>query len=106
MNPKKILIIKLSSLGDVIMTIPVADLIKKTHPGVKLGWVTEEGGLEALEDYDALHKLYLFEKKKSKRGPGKGIILKSSLIYAALHGRSGKRDGSSPSIFNPFSAPP
>jgi heptosyltransferase-1 len=76
MNPKKILIIKLSSLGDVIMTIPVADLIKKTHPGVKLGWVTEEGGLEALEDYDALDKLYLFEKKKIEAWARKGHYFK------------------------------
>jgi len=76
MNPKKILFIKLSSLGDVIMTIPVADLLKKTHPGVQLGWVTEEGGMEALEDYHDLDKLYLFEKKRIEEWARKGHYVK------------------------------
>ncbi|HDS02106.1 MAG TPA: glycosyltransferase family 9 protein [Firmicutes bacterium] len=76
MNPKKILFIKLSSLGDVLMTIPVAEALKGEHPTVTLGWVTEEGGREVLEDYTALDKLYLFEKKKIEMWAKKGHFVR------------------------------
>ena len=38
----KILIVKLSSLGDVIQTIPVVHDLTKAFPGVIVDWVVEE----------------------------------------------------------------
>ena len=40
--PKKILIIKSSSMGDIVHALPVAYDIKKHYPDCELSWVVEE----------------------------------------------------------------
>ena len=40
--PKKILIIKSSSMGDIVHALPVAYDIKKHFPDCELSWVVEE----------------------------------------------------------------
>ena len=39
---KKVLILRLSALGDTIHTLPAAYAIKKTWPNVQIGWVVED----------------------------------------------------------------
>ena len=47
LDNKKVLIVKPSSMGDVIHAIPVAHAIKRVYPGSKIGWVIQSG-LESL----------------------------------------------------------
>lgn len=47
LDNKKVLIVKPSSMGDVIHAIPVAHAIKRVHPGSRIGWVVQSG-LESL----------------------------------------------------------
>lgn len=51
LNGKKILIIKPSSMGDVIHALPVAHAIKRVYPDSKIGWVIQ-AGLESFLESD------------------------------------------------------
>ncbi|PID72782.1 MAG: ADP-heptose--LPS heptosyltransferase [Desulfobulbus propionicus] len=57
-SEKRILIIKQSSLGDVIHTLPVAHAIKRTYPSCHIGWVVEQGYAELLENDPAIDTVY------------------------------------------------
>ena len=39
---KKILLVKTSSLGDVVHNLPVATDIARRYPGVRIDWAVEE----------------------------------------------------------------
>ncbi|MBM9537969.1 glycosyltransferase family 9 protein [Desulfobulbus alkaliphilus] len=43
MNNKRILIIKQSSLGDIVHTLPVAHALKRCYPSCAIGWIVQEG---------------------------------------------------------------
>ena len=64
---KKVLLIKLSSLGDVIFNLPLANCLKKN--GYEVSWLVSEKGITVLENNPCVDKVFLapFEKwKKSK----------------------------------------
>lgn len=42
MNGKRILIIKPSSLGDIVHTLPVAHALKRCYPSCVIGWIVQE----------------------------------------------------------------
>ncbi|MDN3504524.1 MAG: glycosyltransferase family 9 protein [Rhabdochlamydiaceae bacterium] len=39
---KKVLIVKMSSIGDILHCFPLVDLIKKLNPGVRVDWLVEK----------------------------------------------------------------
>ena len=39
----RILIVKLSSIGDVVHTLPAAALLRRALPGARITWVVERG---------------------------------------------------------------
>lgn len=43
LNGKRILLIKQSSLGDVIHALPVAHALKRCFPACRIGWIVEQG---------------------------------------------------------------
>jgi ADP-heptose:LPS heptosyltransferase len=53
----KILIIKLSSLGDVIQTLPVLIPLRKKFPDAKISWVVEEEAAEIIKDHPLVDQL-------------------------------------------------
>ena len=66
-NKKKVLIIKLSSLGDVIFSVPLANVLKKN--GYEVSWLVSEKGIDIVQGNRCVDKVFLapFEKwKKSK----------------------------------------
>lgn len=63
----KILIIRLTSLGDVIFTVPLACALKNNDENTKIGWVVAEKGLEIIKNnpcVDNCHFVPLNEWKK------------------------------------------
>jgi heptosyltransferase-1 len=48
-SPKKILIVRLGAMGDVIHALPAAMLLKASFPEAKVGWVIERRWSELLE---------------------------------------------------------
>ena len=41
-NLKSILLVKMSSIGDVVMSTPVAESVRKAYPDAYIGWLVEE----------------------------------------------------------------
>lgn len=54
----KILIIRLTSLGDVIFTIPLACTLKENDENVKIGWVVAEKGLGVVQNNPCVDKCH------------------------------------------------
>ncbi len=60
---KKILIIKPSSLGDVIHTFPIVTALAKQIPGVTIDWVVRPEYADLVRAHPAVRKVLLFDRK-------------------------------------------
>ena len=60
-NVKKILIIRLSSLGDIILTTPVIRALKKQYPEVKIDFLLRKSYAEVLKYNQCINELFFFE---------------------------------------------
>ena len=65
--PKKVLILRLSALGDTIHTLPVAYAIKHTWPECKIGWVVEDKAQLFIKDNPLIDYCYVLPKKDWKK---------------------------------------
>lgn len=59
----RILIIKTSSMGDVIHALPVLDYLHKACPGIEVDWVVEETFKGILEGNPHLHRLHIIRTR-------------------------------------------
>ena len=62
----KILIIRLSSLGDVLLTTPVIRAINKEYPNSQIDYVVKKQYSSSLQFNPHISTLYLYEKEKAK----------------------------------------
>ncbi len=70
-NIKKILIIRLSALGDTIHTLPLANAIKKQFPSVQLDWIVEDKASKFIINNPLINNVYELPKKKCKNNKNK-----------------------------------
>ena len=61
---KNILIVKLSSIGDVIHALPVSRAIKETYPEAHLTWVVEPPAYDIVAMADCVDEIIVFHKKE------------------------------------------
>ena len=73
-NRLKILIVRLSAIGDVIHSLPALYALRKKFPEAFIGWVVEEGAAEILIGNPLIDKVYVLPKKKWK---AQGMSLKT-----------------------------
>lgn len=66
-DPKSILIVRLSAIGDVIHALPVLDALKRNYPEARLGWIVEELSAPLLENHPQLDQVYVIPKKRWKK---------------------------------------
>jgi heptosyltransferase-1 len=66
-NPQRILIVRLSALGDTALTLPLARLLKQRWPDLHLGWVVGEQAAPLLRGLDDIDRLHVLEQ--SQRHP-------------------------------------
>jgi ADP-heptose:LPS heptosyltransferase len=65
----KILITRLSALGDAALTLPLFSRLRKFFPAAKIGWVIEERNAGLLESVSGLDRVHLLRRKdKNARG--------------------------------------
>ena len=78
---KRILIIKMSSVGDIVHSIPFLQSIKSALPDAEVDWLLEEEGAELIKGHKDLKKVIVFPKKRWKgmltAGNIKGILKES-----------------------------
>lgn len=61
---RKILIISLSNIGDVILTFPVLDILKNDFPAAKISVVIGPKGQPLLKDNPHFEHIYIYEKRQ------------------------------------------
>ncbi len=66
MSPHKILIVKPSSLGDIVHSLPFLNALSKCFPEAKIHWVVAQGFEELLEGHPMIHKLWIIKKDSWK----------------------------------------
>lgn len=64
---KKILILRLSAIGDTIHTLPLLNALKKAHPDSKIGWVVEDKAELFVKNHPNVDKCYIIPQKIWKR---------------------------------------
>jgi heptosyltransferase-1 len=65
----KILIVRLSALGDIVHALPVLSAIKKAMPDAQVDWVVEENYASILSIASGLHRRIIVRAKKSFATP-------------------------------------
>lgn len=78
--PDRILIIRLSALGDILHALPVLGRLREAFPQARIGWLVEPSGAPLLEGHPMLDALHIFPKKAwsenkwaALRGPLRGL---------------------------------
>jgi len=66
-DPKKILIIKPSALGDIIHTLPVLSVLAENFPKAEIHWVVAKGLHTVLENHSMISKLWVIDKNRWKK---------------------------------------
>jgi lipopolysaccharide heptosyltransferase I len=64
---ERLLIVKTSSIGDVIHALPVVQAIKEARPGLSLGWVVRQRCADVLRGCPWIDDLYVVPDKPSLR---------------------------------------
>jgi heptosyltransferase-1 len=59
----KILIVKLSAIGDVVQALPALEAIKRTYPTGEITWVVEEAAAGILDGHPLVHRLLISRRK-------------------------------------------
>jgi lipopolysaccharide heptosyltransferase II len=113
-SPKRILLIKPSSFGDIVQSLPVLAALKRSWPDAEVDWAIKPEWAQLIEDHPLLHQIVLFPRGladalrcgKSLRAPRYDLVidlqgLLRSGLYAIMTGcraRAGfadSREGSS-----------
>jgi heptosyltransferase I len=66
----KILIVKLSAIGDVIHCLPVAAALKKRLPDAKISWLVEAASAELLQGNPCVDEVIVFKAKRWLKDSG------------------------------------
>ncbi len=68
-GPRKILIIKPSSFGDVIHGLPVLHALSLRFPEAEIDWVVAKSFADILEGHPLIHKLWIIDKDTWRKVP-------------------------------------
>ncbi len=64
-EPRSILVVQLRRLGDVILTVPALEALKKRYPGAKLDFLVEAPGAEAVAGHPAIDELLVYDARSA-----------------------------------------
>ncbi|MBW2700798.1 MAG: lipopolysaccharide heptosyltransferase II [Deltaproteobacteria bacterium] len=69
-NPRRILVIRLSSVGDVVLATGVVDVLKRLFPEARLDFLVDQGYAPLVQHHPELDQVFVFEAAGRHRGPG------------------------------------
>ena len=67
-DPRKILLIKPSAIGDVVHTLPVLKRVRRRWPGAHIAWLVTPACAGLLESHPLLDEVILFDRRGFGRG--------------------------------------
>jgi len=80
-NPLKILVVRLSAIGDVVHTLPILHVLKTKFPNCSIGWAVEDRASDILINNPLVDKVFIFPKNKWKK---RGFSLENLKEFSAL----------------------
>lgn len=83
----KVLIVKTSSLGDVIHTLPAVTEAKKQRPEIQFDWVVEESFAEVPKWHPAVDRVIVIDGRRWRKQPGQFFSGEGLQFYRALRHR-------------------
>lgn len=66
-NPKRILLIRPSALGDVCRSVPVLACLQKKWPEAKIDWLVQKGFEDAISAHPNVNEVILFHRDQMRR---------------------------------------
>jgi len=63
---KTIAIIRLSSLGDIVHTLPAFQSLRRNCPSARISWIAEPAGAALLENFPGIDRILVFDLKARK----------------------------------------
>lgn len=66
-NPRRILIIRLGAIGDVVRTLPALRALRQTYPSAYIAWVVEDSASDLLSGHPDLDRIFVFHRNRWKR---------------------------------------
>jgi lipopolysaccharide heptosyltransferase II len=82
----RILLIKLSAVGDVVHTIPVLNKLRRRYPDARIDWLLTPPIAELIRHHPAVSNVVLFERQQWQTPwrPGWAALVGTSMLAAAL----------------------
>ena len=72
---KHFAIIRLSSLGDIVHTLPAFQSLRRHFPDARISWIAEPAGAALLESFPGIDQIVAFDLKSRKGLPAKMLFL-------------------------------
>ncbi len=66
--PRRVGVVMLSALGDVVHALPVVTAIKRHAPATRLTWILQPGPAALVQGHPAVDEIVLFERRNGWRG--------------------------------------
>ena len=66
-EPRKILIVRTSALGDIVHVLPSLAALRELYPRAKISWFLEPAGAGLLQGHPDLERLFVFDRARWKR---------------------------------------
>ncbi len=60
---ERILIIKMSAIGDVVHTLPFAEVLRRNHPRARIDWLVEEAAHGLIAGHWAIDRIFVSRRK-------------------------------------------
>lgn len=83
----RILIVKLSSIGDVIMATPVARGLRQLYPDARIDWIVEPLSADVLCGNPFLDDVLVWERPRGKRAGALALLSALRSLRRRIHGR-------------------
>ncbi|HET6201758.1 MAG TPA: lipopolysaccharide heptosyltransferase I [Planctomycetota bacterium] len=81
----RILLVRLSSLGDVLFTLPALARLREGMPGARIEWAVEDRFAPLLEGHPLLDEVVVYPRSAWSRGVRRPWLLPSGLALLARH---------------------
>jgi heptosyltransferase-1 len=72
---KRIAIIRLSSLGDIVHALPAFSALRRGFPEASISWIAEPAGAALLENFPGIDQVLTFDLKSRRGFPAKVLYL-------------------------------
>ena len=69
-DPEHILLVRLSSVGDIILATPAAELLRRRYPQARITWLVDAGYRDLVNENPHIDDAVEFDYTGSHRGPG------------------------------------